>query len=61
MASSTLEVPVKASPMPSFSASTHQRCHRKEWRRRVPKSEMRMPGSAFSRSVLAHILALARA
>ena len=27
-------------PMPSFSASTHQRCQRKLWRRRVPKSEM---------------------
>ena len=40
MASRTLEVPVNLAPSPSFSASTHQRCHRKEWRRRVPKSEI---------------------
>ena len=50
MASSTLLVPMKASPSPSFSASTHQRCQRKLWRRRVPKSEMRRSGSARSRS-----------
>ena len=61
MAKSTFDVPVKASPMPSFSASTHQRCHRKLCLRRVPKSEILMPGSARSLSVLAHILALARA
>ena len=57
----TFEVPVKLSPSPSLSASTHQRCQRKEWRRRVPKSEMRRPGSFFSRLTFSHILALARA
>ena len=31
---------MKASPSPSFSASTHQRCQRKLCRRRVPKSEI---------------------
>jgi hypothetical protein len=45
-------------PMPSFSASTHQRCHRKLWRRRVPKSEMRRSGSSRSRSTFSHILRL---
>ena len=61
MASLTFDVPVKASPMPSFSASTHQRCQRNECLRLVPKSEIVMPGRARSRSVFAHILALARA
>ena len=32
---------MKLSPSPSCKASTHQRCQRKLWRRRVPKSEMR--------------------
>src|SRR6478752_2320367 len=43
IASRTLEVPVKDGPRPSLTASTHQRCHRKPWRRRVPKSERRKP------------------
>ncbi|MOA58329.1 hypothetical protein D3C78_1827140 [compost metagenome] len=61
MASFTLEVPVKFSPIPSLSASTHQRCQRKEWRRRVPKSEILRSGSFCRRSTFSHILALARA
>ena len=32
-------------PRPSLTASTHQRCQRKLWRRRVPKSESRSPAS----------------
>ena len=49
MASSTLEVPVKASPMPSFSASTHQRCHRKRMapaRAEVGNADVRAAPSA---------------
>src|SRR6202040_3220453 len=53
IASSTLEVPVKDGPRPSFTASTHQRCHRKPWRRRVPKSERRKSSSFRRRSTLA--------
>ncbi len=34
--------------MPSLSASTHHRCHRKLCRRRVPKSEMRRFGCSRS-------------
>src|SRR2546422_947473 len=41
IASSTLEVPMKDGPRPSFTASTHQRCHRKPWRRREPADEVR--------------------
>ena len=33
-----------ASPRPSIIACTHQSCHRKPWRRRVPKSAMQRPG-----------------
>jgi len=35
-----------------LEASTHQRCHRKPWRRAVPKSERRKPSSWRSRSTL---------
>ena len=41
-----------------MTASTHQRCHRKPWRRRVPKSESRKPSSLRSRSTLAPQLGL---
>ena len=50
MASSTLDEPRSASPKPSFNASTHQRCQRWPWRRRVPKSESLRFGSFCSRS-----------
>ena len=39
---------MKLSPSPSCSASTHQRCQRNPWRRRVPKSETRSGPSAAS-------------
>ena len=61
IARSTLDDPMKRLPNPSFKASTHQRCHRKPCRRRVPKSEMTRSGSARSRSTLSHSFALARA
>src|SRR6201985_966860 len=61
IASSTFEVPVKDGPSPSLTASTHQRCHRKPCRRRVPKSDSRKPSSLRSRSTLVQSLALARA
>src|SRR6267154_1015857 len=61
IASKTFEVPVKDDPSPSLTASTHQRCHRKPWRRRVPKSERRRPSSFRRRSTLLQSLALARA
>ena len=35
---------MNASPSPSCSACTHQSCHRKECRRRVPKSAICRPG-----------------
>ena len=55
------DVPVNDEPRPSFTASTHQRCQRKPWRRRVPKSERRRPSSLRSRSTLLQSFALARA
>ncbi|MNY22294.1 hypothetical protein D3C86_1558940 [compost metagenome] len=61
MASRTLEVPMKALPSPSFNASTHQPCHRKPCRRRVPKSEIASGSNRLSRSTLPHSLVLARA
>ena len=61
IAISTLLVPVNFSPSPSAIAALHQRCHRNECRRRVPKSAMRSSGSASRRSTFSHSLALARA
>ncbi|MNT46941.1 hypothetical protein D3C72_1836160 [compost metagenome] len=61
MASRTFDVPMKARPSPSFSASTHQPCHRKPCRRRVPKSEIDSGSNRLNRSTLPHNLVLARA
>ena len=47
MAIRQLEVPRKAGPRPSIMACTHQSCHRKPCRRRVPKSAMLQPGSSL--------------
>jgi hypothetical protein len=48
MAMRQFEVPMNFAPSPSCIACTHQSCHRKECRRRVPKSAIRSPSMALA-------------